>query len=68
MSPLPPLLRYKVLQNGWDALPPYYSFYDGEKLLEAMALLIEAGADVDYHAKDGNTLLQRMAGKSLPVS
>jgi ankyrin repeat protein len=67
MSPLPPLLRYKVLQNGWDTLP-FHDFSYDEELLEAMALLIEAGADVDCHAKDGSTLLQRMAGDSIAES
>lgn len=67
-NPLPPHLCYKILQNGWDAFPPYNSVYDEEKLLEAMALLIEVAAYVDCHAKDGSTLLQRMAGKSLDES
>lgn len=71
LSPLPPLLRYKVLRNGWDALPPYClgdAINEEKNLLEAMALLIEAGVDLDCHAKDGSTVLQRMARCSLDES
>ena len=60
-SSMPPHLRYKLLQNGWNAL---YTFYMDENegiFLEAVDFLIKAGADVNHRDEDRSTLLQRMA-------
>ncbi|KAJ5603389.1 ankyrin repeat-containing domain protein [Penicillium hordei] len=62
-SSLPLPLRYKVIQNGWDALPTSGIHEDEENLLGVIKLLIKSGADLDSRSKDGSTLLQRIAGE-----
>lgn len=63
ISSMPQPLRHKVIQKGWDALPPFeFEFHhEEETLVELIKLLKESGADLDSREKDGSTLLQRLA-------
>lgn len=62
ISSLPPPLRYKVIQKGWDILHETCFDDNEENSLEVIELLVKSGIDVDSHAENGSTLLQRIAG------
>lgn len=58
-------LRRKAIQKGWDELPSEWCAEeeDEEEFLEVFELLIKSGPDLEGRAKNGSTLLQRLAGK-----
>ncbi|KAJ5191229.1 ankyrin repeat-containing domain protein [Penicillium cinerascens] len=62
-SSMPPPLRSKSIQNGWNALYTLCLDEDEGELLEITDRLIKLGVDVDYRRGDRSTLLQRIAGQ-----
>ncbi|EAU35542.1 predicted protein [Aspergillus terreus NIH2624] len=66
VNSLSPILRHKIAQKAWDALPKYYGDTDDEeepekRVLESIELLLKLGAYIDGRANDGSTILQRAA-------
>lgn len=66
VNSLSPILRHKIVQKAWDALPTFFGDIDDEEetekgVLESIELLIKLGVNLDSHADDGSTILQRAA-------
>mgnify|MGYP002379574789 CR=1 FL=1 len=47
--------------KGWNVLPVCWHYDNGENLLQVIQLLVESRVDLDCRAKNGSTLLQRVA-------